>query len=142
MRLWKVRTWADITIETKNIFGKCKRHQCYFTHHTKFIYAESIDDAKNKYYDLFFHPIEDGYDKTTLSMMEFEANTRSLNMIWHLPFNSKVVHTHEFISVIEHEVKEDIDYIRRHSTANDFRDWLFNGSNNPISLDELDWINK
>ena len=143
MRLWKVRTWADITIETITLFGQRKKHSCYFTYKNKYIYAETKDEASNKYYDLFFNPVEDGYDKATLSIMKFDYATKSANMVWDLPFNQKIVHTNEYISVIEGPVKEPIDVVRHNSSADDFRDWLMYGdTTDNVSMDELPWIDK
>ena len=142
MRWWKVKIWTDLTIETVTIFGQRKRYDCYFTYKTKFIYAKTKDDAEKKYHELFFNPIEDEYDKQRLSAMKFIYDTKSNNMIWDLPFNKKIVSSSEHICVVEQPIKEAIDVVRHMSTANDFRDWLMNGTCEANSIDDSDWIDK
>lgn len=142
MRLFKVKTWVDLTIETRTIFGQRKCYTCYFTWNTKYIYAENADDAKIKYSDYFFSPAEDGYNKELLSVMEMCYKTKSNNMKFHLAFNEKIVHTHEHVQVVEREVTDTIDTIKRNSTADDFRNWLMNGTAEKYSLSEIDWLNK
>ena len=142
MRLWKVKTWTNLCIETTNLFGRRKRHSYYFTYNTKFIYAHDKDEAQMKYGDLFYNPAVNGYDKDSLSLMKWACDTKSDNLKFDLSFNEKIVHTHEYIYVVEQPVKENIDVIKHNSTANDFRDWLMDGNYEPMSLDELDWLGK
>ena len=142
MRLWKVKTWADLTIETKSIFGKKKKYSCFFTWNTKYIYAETADDAKMKYGDYFFSPSEDGYNDYTLSLMRWTYNTKSNNMKFNLNFNERIVHTHEHIIVLDSDVTANIDEVKKNSTADDFRNWLMNGTNPIYSMNDIDWIGK
>ena len=141
MRLWKVKTWADITIES-NWFGRKRRYGCYFTYKSKYIYAETKEDARMKYGDLFFTPVEDGYDKESLRWAEYYAETFSNNMEFRLPFNYKIVHTKEYPMVVEKEVNANISTVMHHSTADDFRDWFLNNDVERYSLDELAWMDK
>lgn len=142
MRLWKTKTCVELTIETTTLFGRRKRHYCYFTHKVKYIYAETKDEAKMKYGDAFFNPAEDGYDKNLLSVSKFTYDTKSLNMIWDLPFNQKIVHTSESIIVHENPVYENIDIIKRNSTGEDFKDWLMNNTNKYYNYEDIDWLDK
>ena len=141
MRWWKVKTRAIITVES-NWFGYKKNYNCSFTYGSKFIYAKTSSDAKMKYGDLFFTPAEDGYKKDTLRDAKYYFEGMSSNMNFDLPFNYKIVHTHEYIAVQEREINEPIDVVRKLSSANDFRDWLMNGTTDNYSIDELDWMDK
>ena len=141
MRLWKVRTRADINIET-NWFGYKKRHCVYFTYKTKYVYAETKDDAKMKYRNSFFTPMEDGYNKETLKCAKYYAENGSLNMEFDLPFNCKIVHSRESVDVLENVVNENILVIRQNMTADDFRDWYINGTTVNQDIDDFDWIDK
>ena len=141
MRWWKVRTRADLTIES-NWFGYKKRYYCYFTYGSKFVYAETREDARMKYGDLFFSPIEDGYDRKSLKYAEYFSECISSNMDFNLPINYRVAHTNESIYVCEKEVNENILVIRNKSTANDFRDWFMNNDNTNYNTDEFDSIFK
>lgn len=142
MRLWKVKTQVELTIESINIFGKKKRYNCYFTWNQKYIYARDADEAKMKYGDYFFSPAEDGYNKLTLYYMDMCYITKSSNMKFNLSFNERIVHTHETIVVVDSEVTAPIDIIKHNSTANDFRDWFINGDAKNYSIDELNWMDK
>ena len=63
-------------------------------------------------------------------------------MEFDLLFNSKVVHTHEYVSVVESAVNENILTIRQNTTADDFRDWFMNGTTFNRDIDDFDWIDK
>ena len=122
MRLFKVRTWVDLKIETNWLFKKDKYH-CYFTYKTKYIYARDIEEARMKYGEYFFTPIEDGFDKSILKYYELIGETCSNNMEFDLAFNQQVVHTNESVSVVEKPVIVTINELRNNMIAQDFRDW-------------------
>ena len=122
MRLYKVKTLAELTIETNWLFKK-KTHRCYFTYKSKYIYAKDKDEARMKYGDYFFTPIENGYDKEILRYSQFYAETYSKSMEFNLAFNQKVIHTHESICVLGDDVVADFNEVKNNMTAQDFRDW-------------------
>ena len=70
MRLWRVKTWVNLIIESKIMFIRTKTYNSYFTWNEKFIYANNAEEAKKKYSEYFFSPVEGGYDKDTLLIME------------------------------------------------------------------------
>ena len=142
MRLWRVKTWVNLIIESKIMFIRTKTYNSYFTWNEKFIYANNAEEAKKKYSEYFFSPVEGGYDKDTLSIMEMYYKTRSSNMKFDLAFNEKIVHTNVRVIVLSGPVTQPIDVVRRNSTADDFRDWLVSGTYENQSIDDADWIGK
>ena len=122
MRLYKVKTRVDLIIETNWLFKK-EKYECYFTYKSKYIYAKDKVEAKRKYNDYFFIPIENGFDKENLWCFNFYAETWSNSMKFNLAFNQKVIHTHASICVLEDNVTANFNEVKNDMTAQDFRDW-------------------
>lgn len=136
MRLWKVKTHIDLIIET-NKFGKKKRHMCYFTHDSKFIFAQDTDTAKQKYKDIYFSSIKDSIDKHSLFAWQFLAETYSDNMKFDLSFNQKILHVNEYVICDKDEIKDTFFKVMHNSTAQDFRDWWHDDK--PLISNDPDW---
>ena len=122
MRLYKVKTWVNLTIETNWLLKK-KKHRCYFTYKSKYIYAKDKDEAKRKYSDYFFTLIENIHNKQTLKYLALYAETSSKSMTFDLAFNQKVIHMHEFIYVLDDDIVANFNEVKNNMTAQDFRDW-------------------
>ena len=129
MRLYKVKTLVELTIETNWLFKK-KKHGCYFTYKSKYIYAKDKDEARMKYGDYFFTPIENGFDKENLWYFKLYAETWSKSMEFNLAFNQKVIHSHTSIYVLEDNVIANFNEVKDNMTAQDFRDWWYKNEYN------------
>lgn len=125
MRLWKVRTLVDLSIVNKQ-FRKVKSESCWFSTKTKFIYAETAEDAKKKYANIFFKTFD--WDCNALWCFKYAADDMSSNMTFDLRLNQSIEYIKESIEVLDEPVTENINTIKCNSTADDFRDWFMNGS--------------
>ena len=137
MRLYKVKSLTSLTIEIKHLFIKNKTYDCWYTYKTKFIYADSKEEAEQKYKDLYFTPLESGeWNKRLLELHCYISDDMSNNMIFSLPFNYSIKTITESIFVSDKPITDKFDYIRHNSTGEDFKNWwhdYYSESN------DLDW---
>lgn len=131
MRMYKVKTLTNLTIEIKRLFRKNITYQCWFTTKLKCIYAASQEEAEQKYKELFFTPLESNeWTKSLLELHQWSVVDKSNNMKFNLPFNYQIKSVDEsiFVSFVSNEpIKYDINFVKNNSTYNDFRNWFMNG---------------
>lgn len=124
MRLYKVKSLTNLTIEIKRLFVKNKTYDCWYTTKTKFIYAHNKEEAEQKYKELFFTPLkQEEWCKYLLELHRWCADDKSDNMRFSLPFNYSIKTVTESILVFNEPVIDKFDYVKQNSTCNDFKDW-------------------
>lgn len=143
MRLYKVKTLTNLTIQTNWLFKK-KTSDCWFTRKTRFIYARNKNEAEIKYKKLFFEQIfkEHKNNAFILSCIRWSADDRSNNMRFDLSFNQTIKNINESIIVSDEIIKDTIDYVKIRTMANDFRNWFMQSCENNVNADEFDEIFK
>lgn len=142
MKLYKVQTLVQLDIKTKWFWIK-KQTSAWFITNIKFIYADCENTARAKYKELFFNSVANVIsNKCMLECYEWLADSYSDNMKFKLSFNQCVDNIKETIDVDTNNVHENIDYIKSRMSADDFRDWLMNGTYEVNSIYDLDWIDK
>ena len=132
MKLWKVVTCVELLIEDNFLFKK-SYHAEWFAHTMKYIYAETKEDAENKYRRIYCKESTNEWNKNRLKPFVFIYTNCSADMTFNLSFNQKIINAEESIMVTD-LVKENIIKVLYNTDAQDFRDWIVNGETTTAEL--------